>query len=100
VNKYNELMYVVPKYFVKCCNHRSMSQLDYKHLSPVTPPASTLGETSPSLQVFPKGSIVRVLLVHCRSVEPWVLPYDNTRKFMTTFSDFDLVGMDSTHLVK
>jgi hypothetical protein len=65
VNKANELIYVVPKYLAKCCNHRSVSHPGYKHLSPVTPPASTLGETSLSSQVFLKGLIVRVLLVCC-----------------------------------
>jgi hypothetical protein len=65
VNKDNILIYVVPKYSAKFYNHRSVSQLGYRHLSPVTPPASTSGETSPALQVFPKGPIVRVLLVRC-----------------------------------
>jgi hypothetical protein len=65
VIKDNELMCVVPKYFVKYYNHRYVSQLDYKHLSPVTPLASTLGETSPTLKVLLKGTIVRVLLVCC-----------------------------------
>jgi hypothetical protein len=51
------------KYFVKHYNHRSVSQLGYRHLSPVTPLASTSGETSPASQVLPKGPIVRVLLV-------------------------------------
>jgi hypothetical protein len=53
------------KYFMKFYNHISVSQLGYKHLSPVTPPTSTSGETSPSSQVLLKGSVVRVLLVHC-----------------------------------
>jgi hypothetical protein len=58
-------MFVVPKYSVKCYNHRSVSHLGYIHLSHVTPPASTSGESSSSSQVFPKESIVRVLLVLC-----------------------------------
>jgi hypothetical protein len=65
VNKANELIYVVPKYPAECCNHRSVSQLGYKHPSPVTPPASTSGETSLASQVLPKGPIVRVFLVRC-----------------------------------
>jgi hypothetical protein len=65
VNKANELMCVVPKYSVKCYNHRSVSQLGYRHLSPVTPPTSTSGETSPASQVLSKGPVVRVLLVCC-----------------------------------
>jgi hypothetical protein len=51
------------KYFAKCCNHIFVSQLGYIHLSPLTPPASTSGETSSSSQVLPKGLVVRVLLV-------------------------------------
>jgi len=53
------------KYFVRYYNHISVSQLGYRHLSLVTPPTSTSGETLPASQVFPKGPIVRVLLVHC-----------------------------------
>jgi hypothetical protein len=49
----------------KFYNHISVSHLGYRHLSPVTPPASTSGETSPTSQVLPKGSVVRVLLVRC-----------------------------------
>ena len=64
MNKANELVCVGPKYSAKSYNHRSVSQLGYRHLSPVTPPASTSGETSPASQVFPKGLVVRVLLVH------------------------------------
>jgi hypothetical protein len=52
---------------VKCYYHMSISWLGYRHLHPVTPPASTLGETSPSSQVLSKGSVVRVLLVQCMS---------------------------------
>jgi hypothetical protein len=65
VTKANELMCVSPKYSVKCYNQISMSHLGYRHLSPVTPPASTSGETASASQVFPKGLVVRVLLVHC-----------------------------------
>jgi hypothetical protein len=43
----------------------SVSQLGCRHLSPTTPPASTLGETSSASQVLPKGMVVRVLLVRC-----------------------------------
>jgi hypothetical protein len=50
---------------VKYCDHRSVSQLGCRHLSPTTPPASTSGETSSALQVLPKGPVVRVFLVHC-----------------------------------
>jgi hypothetical protein len=46
----------------KCYNHRSVSQLGYRHLRPITPPASTLGETSPASRVLPKGSVVRVFV--------------------------------------
>jgi hypothetical protein len=67
--KANELMhivfYVLLKYFAKCYNHISVSQLGYIHLSHVTPPVSTSGETSPALQVLLKGSVVKVLLVRC-----------------------------------
>jgi hypothetical protein len=48
---------------VKYCNHISVSQLGCRHLSLETPPTSTLGETSSTLQVLSKGLIVRVLLV-------------------------------------
>jgi hypothetical protein len=41
-------------------------------MSLATTPTSTSGETSSSLQVFSKGLVVRVLLVRCCSVEPWV----------------------------
>jgi hypothetical protein len=58
-------MHVVLKYSAKCGNHRSMSQLGYRHLSPLNPPASTLDETSPASQVLSKGPVVSVLLVHC-----------------------------------
>jgi hypothetical protein len=51
--------------------------LGCRHLSPATTPTSTLGETSSALQVLLKGPIVRVLLVHCCSVEPWVYPCAN-----------------------
>jgi hypothetical protein len=47
-------------------------------LSPATTLASTSGETSSASQVFSKGSIVRVLLVRCCSIEPWVFPCANT----------------------
>jgi hypothetical protein len=65
VNTTNELMCVAPKYSSKCYNHRYVSHIGYKHLSPVTPPASTLGETASASQVLSKGLVVRVLLVHC-----------------------------------
>jgi hypothetical protein len=48
-----------------------------RHLSLTTTPASTSGETSFASQVLPKGSIVRVLLVHCCSIEPSVCPCAN-----------------------
>jgi hypothetical protein len=56
---------LIAKFFVKYCDHRFVSQLVFRHLSPVTPPASTSGETLSASQVLPKGPIVRVLLVHC-----------------------------------
>jgi hypothetical protein len=65
VNKVEELMNILAKCSVKCCNHRSVSELGCRHMSPTTPPSSTSGETSSSLKVLPKGSIVKVLLVHC-----------------------------------
>jgi hypothetical protein len=68
---------LLDKFFVKCCHHRSMSQLGCRHLSPATPPASTSGETSSASHVLSKGSVVRVLLVRCQSIEPWVCPYAN-----------------------
>jgi hypothetical protein len=64
VSKTNRLMHVVPKYFEKCGNHTSMSHIGYRHLSPVTPPTSTSSETASASQVLPKGSVVRVFLVH------------------------------------
>jgi hypothetical protein len=53
------------KFFVKWYNHRSVSQLGCRHLSPATTPASTSGETSSASQVLLKGPVVRVLLVRC-----------------------------------
>jgi hypothetical protein len=46
-------------------NHRSMSQLGYRHLSPTTTPTCTSGETSSDSKVLSKGPVVRVLLVRC-----------------------------------
>jgi hypothetical protein len=56
---------LIAKCFVEYCDHRSVSQLGCRHLSPTTTPASTSGETSSASQVLPKGSVVRVLLVRC-----------------------------------
>jgi hypothetical protein len=53
---------------MKCFYHIHVSQLGYKHLHPVTPPFSTLGETSPASQVLPKGMVVGVLLVRCSTM--------------------------------
>jgi hypothetical protein len=50
---------------VKYCNQISVSQLGCRHLIPIDTHASTLGETLSALQVLPKGSVVRVLLVRC-----------------------------------
>jgi hypothetical protein len=52
-------------------------------MSPATTPASTSGETSSASQVLSKGPIVRVLLVHYCSVEPWVCPCAN--KYIHSF---------------
>jgi hypothetical protein len=52
------------KCYVKYCDHRSVSQLGCRHLSPATIPASTSGETSSASQVLLKEPVVRVLLVH------------------------------------
>jgi hypothetical protein len=41
-----------------------VSHLGCRHLSPTTPPTSTLGETSSTLQVLSKGPIVNVLNLH------------------------------------
>jgi hypothetical protein len=68
---------LLDKCFVNCFYHRSVSQLGCIHMIPTTPPTSTLGETSFSSQVLPKGLVVRVLLVHFPSVEPWVCPCAN-----------------------
>jgi hypothetical protein len=65
VNKANELMCVVPKYSVKCYNHISVSQLGYRHLSPVTPLPLPRVRLASASQVLPKGLVVRVLLVRC-----------------------------------
>jgi hypothetical protein len=65
---------VLKEYPAKCHYHRSVSQLGYKHLHPVTPSTSTSGETSPASQVFPKGMVVRVLLVHCQALNPEFAP--------------------------
>ena len=70
MNKDNKLICVVPKYFVRSYNHISMYQLGYRNLSPITPPASTLGETASSSQVLMKGTVVRVLLMRFLSVDP------------------------------
>jgi hypothetical protein len=67
------------KFFVKRYNHRSVSQLGCRHLILATTPASTSGETSSASKVLSKGLIVRFLLVHCQSIEPWVCPYVNRR---------------------
>ena len=55
--------YWLAKCSFKCCNQRFVSQLGCRHLSPITTPASTSGETSSALQVLSKGLVVRVLLV-------------------------------------
>jgi hypothetical protein len=57
-----------------------VSQLGCRHLSPTTNHASTSGETSSTSQVLLKGSVVRVFLVRCLSVEPWVCPFAKTNK--------------------
>ena len=64
MNKDNELMCVVTKYTLKCYNHIYVYHLGYIHLSPITPPASTSGETLSDSQVLPKGLVIRVLLVY------------------------------------
>jgi hypothetical protein len=56
-------------------------------LSPATTPSSTLGETSSSSQVLLKGPIVRVFLVHCCSIEPWVCPYANPKEIISMKDD-------------
>jgi hypothetical protein len=38
------------------------------------PPCSTSGETLPTSQVFLKGLVVMVLLVHCQSLNPGSSP--------------------------
>jgi hypothetical protein len=65
---------LIGKFYVEYCDHRSVSRIGCRHLSPATPPASTSGETSSASQVLSKGSVVRVLLVYCSSIEPWVCP--------------------------
>jgi hypothetical protein len=56
---------LIDKFSVKYCDHGSVSHIGFKHLSPTKPPISTLYETSSASQVFLKGMVVRVLLVHC-----------------------------------
>jgi hypothetical protein len=56
---------LIAMFSVKYCDHRSVSQLGCRHLSPTTHPASTSGETSSASQVLLKGLVVRVLLVRC-----------------------------------
>jgi hypothetical protein len=56
---------LIAKFSVKYHDHRSVSQLGCRHLSPATPPASTSGETSSASKVLLKGMVVRVLLVRC-----------------------------------
>jgi hypothetical protein len=85
VNKANELMWVIPKYSAKCYNHKFVSHLGYRHLSPVTPHASTLGETSPASQVLPKGPVFMVLLVHVEVLNPGFSP-------MPTFIYSETIG--------
>jgi hypothetical protein len=63
-------------------------------MSTATTPASTLGETSSASQVFSKGLVVRVLSVHCCSIEPWVYPCANTCSVpMLQSSNSTLVGL-------
>jgi hypothetical protein len=45
---------LIAKCSVKYCDHRSVSQLGCRHLSPTTPPAST-SETSPVTWGFEKA---------------------------------------------
>ena len=59
-------------------------------MSRATTPASTSGETSSISQVLPKGPVVRVLLVHCCSVEPWVCPCAN-KWFHCREEDFEII---------
>jgi hypothetical protein len=63
---------------MKCCYHIFVSQLGYKHLHPVTPPASTLGETSPAPQVLLKGLVFSVLLVLFLALKPGYAPMPTT----------------------
>jgi hypothetical protein len=69
VNEVNKLMHVhflsIKKIFYEVILSQICVPTGYKHLHPVTPPASTSGETSPASQVLPKGPVVRVLLVCC-----------------------------------
>jgi hypothetical protein len=58
-------------------------------MSPATTPTSTSGETSSSSQVLSKAPIVRVLLVHCCSVEPSVYPYANTPKLLSCVGKYE-----------
>jgi hypothetical protein len=55
---------LLDKCYVNYCDHRYVSHLSCRHLSPTTPLTSTSGETSSASQVLSKVSVVRVLLVH------------------------------------
>jgi hypothetical protein len=55
-----------------------MSHPGYRHLCPVTPPASTLGETSPASQVSLERTGSRGFVGALLSVEP-CLPMANTQ---------------------
>jgi hypothetical protein len=83
----------------KCYNNIYVSHLGYTHLSPVTPLASTSGETSPASQVLPKGSVVRILLVHFLSIEPWVCPCADTIQIMRIVGQLQLILMDMGHIL-
>jgi hypothetical protein len=67
-----------------------MSQLRLQTLDSSTTLASTLGETSSTSQVLPKGLVVRVFLVHFCSIEPWVFPCANIYEDLKTF-DTDII---------
>jgi hypothetical protein len=65
-----------------------VSQLGCRYLIPITPPSSTSGETSSASQVFPKGLVVRFLLVHFEALNPGFSPVPINgyvaRKLLTT----------------
>jgi hypothetical protein len=74
VNKANKLIGVIPKYSARCYNHRSVSQLGYRHLSPVTPLPLPRVRLHLLSQVLSKGPVVRVFWFVVEALNPGSAP--------------------------